>query len=1039
MNEIFGIPTNALMIALLAITSLIFLVVGVIGWRYPLSFRLGLRNLLRRRSQTVLVVGGLALSTMIITSALGIGDTIDYSTKVGVYKDLGGIDIQLSTSTIETQAGASFSSAPVQEPSATDWFSAGIADDVASLVDGELIDASVPMIVQSLPVASSVSNLSEASVEIRGIGAVRGDGLAMPADLQRLDPGQVLVNGVLAEALDVSVGDTLLLIKGVPSSVEVAGIVADGGLAGSSGALLMPLEEAQAFFGQPGQIGAVAVSLAGDTETGVKASAAAVERLHTLDSLSGLVLNEVKADGLAAAESSAEFITTLFITFGTFSILSGILLIFLIFTVLAAEREPELGMSRAVGQQRSDLVRQFVVEGLAYDLIAAALGAALGVVAALLLAGTITNLLTGGGDLSIAPRVSLRSIVIGYTLGLVITFVTVTLAAVRISKINIIAAIRSLNLPKPRREPQWTLFLHPVRVYRQMLGEVGQRNYAKALKLFLLAGPRAIWDFWAGLMARGPILLAIGFLFAWVGVNVAGQAGVYGMGVSLFFVGLGQLAAWAGLPKRAAYSLAGLSLILYWSLPTREIGRLAELGTNPGDFFISGLFMVGGAILLFLYNAEQLLTLFGGVLGRFGRLLPVARVSIAYPVAAKGRTATTLAMFSLIIFTLVGTATISNTFSNFLDVESGSGGYEIMVQTNPFNPVDVDTLSAKVSDLVSGGQIEQPSALASALSVPVQAQSPGMSSPAGYVINAVDDEFLRTNRLEFSGLAKGYESAEQVWAALQADPTLVVIDNFSVDRTGDPTFQADEDAFMVKSIRASETAFDAVPLTLTGPDGDTDELAIIGVLSSAPSFYGVMMSADAAAALGYDDPGGTLSARRYFLRLPEGADARATANAIESAFSRSGLQTSLLKEQLAESRSSINSVFYLLQGFMGLGLLIGIAALGVVTIRAVVERRQQIGVLRAIGFQRGMVQSVFLVENMFVAGLGTLIGYALALTFAYNLYLQVAADQGLPFLPPWVTLIGIGVAVFAATLFTAWLHARQGAKVVIAEALRYQG
>ena len=86
-----------------------------------------------------------------------------------------------------------------------------------------------------------------------------------------------------------------------------------------------------------------------------------------------------------------------------------------------------------------------------------------------------------------------------------------------------------------------------------------------------------------------------------------------------------------------------------------------------------------------------------------------------------------------------------------------------------------------------------------------------------------------------------------------------------------------------------------------------------------------------------------------------------------------------------------------------------------------------------------MVQAVFLVENLFISGLGTLIGYGLALTFAYNLYLQVAADQGLAFLPPWATLAGIGIAVLAATLFTAWLHARQGAKVVIAEALRYQG
>ncbi|MGD8626769.1 MAG: FtsX-like permease family protein, partial [Anaerolineae bacterium] len=208
---------------------------------------------------------------------------------------------------------------------------------------------------------------------------------------------------------------------------------------------------------------------------------------------------------------------------------------------------------------------------------------------------------------------------------------------------------------------------------------------------------------------------------------------------------------------------------------------------------------------------------------------------------------------------------------------------------------------------------------------------------------------------------------------------------------------------------------------------------VIGVLSSAPAFYGATVSAEAAAALGYD------AANRYLLRLPEGAEAREAALAVERAFNRSGLQTSLLKEELAESRSSLLSIFYLLQGFMALGLLIGVAALGVVTIRAVVERRQQIGVLRAIGFQRGMVQAVFLLENLFISGLGTFIGYTLALTFAYNLYLQVAADQGLAFLPPWPTLIGIGLAVLAATLFTAWLHARQSARVVIAEALRYQG
>ena len=1033
MNEIFGLPANTLLNILLALTGIILGIVGLSAWFYPLSFRLGVRNLPRRKSQTVLVVGGLALSTMIITSALGIGDTIDYSSKVDVYDGLGAVDIQISTTAPDAQTSFSLSSGPAQEIDDEGWFDAGVGDRVAARVRddaGRVLDASVPAILQTLPVVNSANNLSEAGVQIRGIGAVTGDGFTLPAALAELEAGQVLVNASLAQALDVNVDDTLLIIKGLPTSVRVIGIVPDGELAGGEVAVLMSLAEAQRLFDRPGQVNAVFVSNAGDAETGARLSAQAVERLAPVTE--GTVVNPVKADALDAAENGASFITTLFITFGTFSIFSGILLIFLIFAVLAAERRSELGIGRAVGQQRTDLIRQFVTEGLGYSLVASLVGVALGVAAALLLSGTILELLAGSADLNVTPRVTPRSALIGYTLGLVITFVTVSLSAVRISRVNIIAAIRDLDLPTPPRESQWTLFLHPFRVWREALQQTGQRDFGQALRLFLLGAPRAIYDFWMGLLARGPLLLVLGFTMAWVGVNVAGQAGVYGMGVALFIIGLGQLAAWIGLPTRLAYSSVGLALVLYWSLPTRSAGRLAELETTPGDLFISGLFLVGGAIVLFLYNSELLLNLFAGLLSRFGGLLPVARVSIAYPVSAKGRTAITLAMFSLVTFTLVGTATISNTFGNFLDVESGSGGYDVLAQSNPFNPLPAAAFEEGVAQLVADGSIAEPEALAAAIFGPAQAQSGGMDRPASYAINGVDAAFFASQRLELAGLARGYDSDAQVWAALQADPSLVVIDNFSVDRTGDPTFQRDPDAFIISSIRASDSVFDATPVTLSGRDGAPREFTVIGVLGTAPSFYGALMSAEAAQSLGYDAP------NRFFVRVPEGADARATANLIESAFGRSGLQTALLKEQLAESRRSINSIFYLVQGFVALGLLIGIAALGLITIRAVVERRQQIGVLRAIGFQREMVQAVFVVENLFVGGLASFIGYALALTFAYNLYLQVAADQGLPFAPPWPTLLAIGVGVFAAALVTAWLHSRRSARVVIAEALRYQ-
>ena len=55
---------------------------------------------------------------------------------------------------------------------------------------------------------------------------------------------------------------------------------------------------------------------------------------------------------------------------------------------------------------------------------------------------------------------------------------------------------------------------------------------------------------------------------------------------------------------------------------------------------------------------------------------------------------------------------------------------------------------------------------------------------------------------------------------------------------------------------------------------------------------------------------------------------------------------------------------------MGLGLLVGVAAVGVIAFRSVVERRQQIGVLRALGFQRSLVSLGFLIETAFVVGIG---------------------------------------------------------------------
>ena len=161
MNEIFGISADSLLVILLGLSGLILTVVALTAWRYPLSFRLGIRNLRRHRSQTALIVGGLALSTMIITSALGIGDTIDYSTKVGVYDDLGDIDIRISMDNVAAPSGFSLGGSTAGAPSLdaveTPWFDATEFESVAGLVGGDAVDGAVPIVSQVLPVTNTRS------------------------------------------------------------------------------------------------------------------------------------------------------------------------------------------------------------------------------------------------------------------------------------------------------------------------------------------------------------------------------------------------------------------------------------------------------------------------------------------------------------------------------------------------------------------------------------------------------------------------------------------------------------------------------------------------------------------------------------------------------------------------------------------------------------------------------------------------------------------------------------------------------------------
>ena len=135
------------------------------------------------------------------------------------------------------------------------------------------------------------------------------------------------------------------------------------------------------------------------------------------------------------------------------------------------------------------------------------------------------------------------------------------------------------------------------------------------------------------------------------------------------------------------------------------------------------------------------------------------------------------------------------------------------------------------------------------------------------------------------------------------------------------------------------------------------------------------------------------------------------------------------------------TVNWLLLGFMGLGLIVGVAALGVVSARSVVERRQQIGVLRSIGFRRGMVQLSFLLESFVIALTAIVVGSALGLIVAYNVVADAANQpsyQSVTLHVPWVNLGIVFTVVYLVALVTTLAPAVRASRIYPAEALRYE-
>ena len=1048
MTELFGIPTGQLTLVLLAVFAAGALLLAFLAARDRVAFKMAARNAPRRPAQAALILIGLMLATVLFSAAFTTGDTLTNSLRVQALENIGRVDVVVAAQRPESGGGASFgpgvggAAAPeTRERYFDEDLAYGIRDRLSHT---ESVAGVAPLARETVPATSPASGLSEPAVDVLGVEAesmksfdrlVTESGKTLSVgDLKK---NEVYVSRETAEGLNVGTGDRVgaSLVRPPseprgeqrpaaqrgrfggsegerssegfrggarpadppreqgPPELKIAGVYESGANPASETSMAMPLAALQDLVGEQGRINEVLVTHGEPAVEGGGYTGATVDRIRPMLSANDLQAAPVKKDAIEAADTQGETFSTLFVLFGQFSVAAGMLLIFLIFVMLAAERKRELGIARAVGMQRSALVRAFAFEGALYALAASAIGSVLGVGVGWVMVSLLGGGFAGGSeDFRIAFAASPQNVVLAFCMGMVITFAVVLISSWRVSRLNVVRAIRDIPEPDKRGRSVWGVIV---------------------AVLLPLAGAIA---FWQGL-ATGTMAFYLG-------------------GVSLVLIGAALLARVLGLSDRAAFTASGLILLVLWLTPV-SITAPAGMAKGPEMFFVSGIAIVVAGVWLVVFNADAILWLVVALFGRIKGLPPVLKTAVKYPTQSLFRTGMTLAMFMLVVFTLTAMNFIQAAMSAaFEDTEKLSGGYEVSADAGYADPIPDMKAALKGAKGIEGGDV---TAVGEVFNLPVEVKQKGTDrNPEPFYVQGVNGGYSDSVGYGFETTAEGHGSAREVWEALQTEQDAAVISSDLAPSRNSSGFGDAEPPVKLSGFYADDEHLpDDLYLRVEDPEsGRTRDLRVIGVLESSASFAGdVVTSRDTLEGLA----GRPVPLQAYYFGLGEGVNASATAEILEKDFAANGLQTSVTAETIRDSDATRRIIFVLLRGFMGLGLVVGIAALGVIAARSVVERRQQIGMMRALGFQKGQVRLVFLIESSFIAVLGIGVGVALGLGFSGTLIDNIGQNiPGLEYTVPWGALLLVFSVGYAASLLTTYLPARQASRVYPAEALRYE-
>lgn len=695
----------------------------------------------------------------------------------------------------------------------------------------------------------------------------------------------------------------------------------------------------------------------------------------------GVVVDRIKQDSIESVAGLA-IVTEALMAFGSAVTASGMVLIYVSVIANIESRRREIGLLRSLGFTRRNVATVFTLEGTMLSLAGSLAGLAAGLLFAWLGVWASNNLWTGILPMRSAlyppgPVLMAASFLAGF----ILSIMAFAIGARAASRGSVVSNIRGLQD-------------HEAEINGEYPGP------QKAKKDHVMGKSRfGVWKYhnWEMAVAIAGIALPV------MGVLLIHSIPLTAVRICLIL----------GPPLFLTFFLARAPFI--WS-----IGYIFSLiclvtsgiafSATAGDLVLLYYFLTGDLFLLLTgYTIFLHLEDITAALSKGSRL---GKISLANSARNTRRTGAYIVVYALVVFPLL-------TISAYLPMETGSissqatlrgGGYDILGTSEVPLFFDLGSEGARAEHNVTGFP-----------NVSV-VQFLSFGSPGGTCSNlntrapprilAANASFVAGSKIPFSESEEGL-GGNVPWKLLDEDG----------GRTGAPAGSVvPVIGDYTTVVWIFEKGMGGI-IEITDESGRTVQLRIVAILRDS-IFQGSVFVSEAAMKRLYP----TQSQFNLFLfKLAGEKSADVAAASLEDSLSAYGFRARPVSDIAAGFIRADMAYVSMLQGMLASGIIIGTVGFSAKVWRETLERRYELGVMRALGFSRGRVEGLLLAENMFLFLLGFIIALAASIAASFMFLGTVPPAQDT------LLLLGLLMAVVAcSTLY----QVRRFNAIPVAEVLR---